>query len=54
MLKYILAVLLPPLAVFMSGSMGKTLLNVVLTIVGWIPGAIHALLVVHNNNRTAI
>lgn len=47
-LKIILAILLPPLAVFMSKGMGTQFwLNLVLTLVGfWIVGIIHALLVV--------
>lgn len=47
-LKVILAVLLPPLAVFMDKGVGtQFLLNIVLTLVGfWIVGIIHALIVV--------
>ena len=48
LLKIILAVLLPPLAVFMhSGLSTQFWLNLVLTIVGfWVVGVIHALIVV--------
>lgn len=48
LLKIVLAVLLPPLAVFMnSGLSTQFWLNLVLTIVGlWIVGVIHALIVV--------
>lgn len=47
-LKIILAVLLPPLAVFMnSGLSTQFWLNLVLTIVGfWVVGVVHALIVV--------
>lgn len=47
-LKVILAILLPPLAVFMDKGIGtQFLLNVVLTLVGfWVVGIIHALIVV--------
>lgn len=47
-LKIILAVLLPPLAVFMSSGLSTQFwLNLVLTIVGfWIVGVVHALIVV--------
>ena len=47
-LKVILAILLPPLAVFMNSGLGTQFwLNVVLTILGfWIIGVIHALIVV--------
>lgn len=47
-LKVVLAILLPPLAVYMDKGVGtQFLLNIVLTLVGfWIIGIIHALLVV--------
>ncbi|CAD73825.1 YqaE/Pmp3 family membrane protein [Rhodopirellula baltica] len=47
-LKVLLAILLPPLAVYMDKGVGtQFLLNIVLTLVGfWIIGIIHALLVV--------
>ncbi len=47
-LKVILAILLPPLAVFMDRGVGtQFILNIVLTLVGfWIIGIIHALIVV--------
>ena len=48
LLKIILAVLLPPLAVFMTTGLSTQFwLNLVLTIVGfWIVGVVHALIVV--------
>lgn len=43
----ILAILLPPLAVFFKSGMGKDLLiNVLLCILFYVPGIIHALWVV--------
>ena len=47
-LKVILAILLPPLAVYVSTGLGTQFwLNLVLTLVGfWIVGIIHALIVV--------
>ncbi|MGB7327317.1 MAG: YqaE/Pmp3 family membrane protein [Rubripirellula sp.] len=47
-LKVLLAILLPPLAVFMDKGVGtQFVLNIVLTLVGfWIVGIIHALIVV--------
>jgi uncharacterized membrane protein YqaE (UPF0057 family) len=40
----ILAILLPPLAVFLKTSSAKTtIINLVLCIFFWIPGVIHAL-----------
>ena len=52
MLKIILAVLLPPVAVFLErGISGSLLLNVLLTLLAWLPGAIHALLVVTRHSK---
>lgn len=53
---YLLAILLPPVAVLMCGKPVQALLNVVLWICGIIPGIIHALLVVSStqaDRRTA-
>ncbi|HZK07693.1 MAG TPA: YqaE/Pmp3 family membrane protein [Bacteroidales bacterium] len=45
-LKVILAFLMPPLAVALEfGIGGKFLLNLLLTMLGYIPGLIHALIV---------
>lgn len=47
MLKIILAIFLPPVAVFLQRGVGTSLLlNIILTLLAWLPGAIHALLVV--------
>ncbi len=41
--KLILGVFLPPVGVFLAYGIGPTLLiNVALTLLGWIPGSIHA------------
>ncbi|MDT0647703.1 YqaE/Pmp3 family membrane protein [Zunongwangia sp. F260] len=46
MLTIILNILLPPVAVYMKHGVGSTLLiSIILTIIGWIPGVIHAFLV---------
>lgn len=43
LLTIILNLLLPPLAVFMKHGVGSTLLiSILLTLLGWIPGVIHA------------
>jgi len=43
----ILSILLPPLAVFLKKGAGKDLvLNIVLTIIFYIPGIVHALWIV--------
>ena len=49
LLTIILSVILPPVAVFKkTGLSVKLLLNIILTIIGWIPGVIHALYVNSN------
>ena len=46
-IKIILAVLLPPVGVFMEvGLTGHFWLNVLLTILGYVPGIVHALYVI--------
>ena len=46
---YLVAFLLPPLAVLLAGHPFQALLSIPLTILGWVPGVIHALLVVHKH-----
>jgi uncharacterized membrane protein YqaE (UPF0057 family) len=46
---YLLAILLPPLAVLLCGKPLQALLNVLLTLLGWVPGIIHACLVVSSH-----
>jgi len=41
-------VVLPPLAVLMTGRIASFLFSVLLTLLGWIPGLIHACLVVND------
>ena len=53
---YLLALLLPPLAVLMAGKPFQAIINILLTLLLYFPGAIHAVLVVHNyyaDQRTA-
>lgn len=43
LLTVILNILLPPLAVFLKHGLGGTfLVNLLLTLLGWLPGVIHA------------
>ncbi|PYH95119.1 plasma membrane proteolipid 3 [Aspergillus ellipticus CBS 707.79] len=45
--KIIFAIILPPLGVFLERGCGADfLINICLTILGWLPGVIHALYVV--------
>jgi len=46
-MRYLLALLLPPIAVLICGKPIQALINVLLTLCFYVPGAIHALLVVH-------
>lgn len=48
-MRYLLAILLPPIAVLLCGKPIQFLLNILLTLLFWIPGIIHALLVVSNH-----
>lgn len=42
-LKLILGILLPPVGIFLTFGVGPTLLiNILLTLLGWVPGSIHA------------
>lgn len=43
MLRYILGILIPPVGVFLTFGVSTTLLiNILLTLLGWLPGSIHA------------
>lgn len=46
---YLLAIILPPVAVLFSGKPFQALLNLILTLLLWLPGAIHAILVVKDH-----
>ncbi|MEO0514560.1 MAG: YqaE/Pmp3 family membrane protein [Planctomycetota bacterium] len=46
LIKIILAIFLPPVAVLLERGVGKSLIiNIILTIIGVVPGSIHAVLV---------
>lgn len=47
---YLLAIILPPVAVLMAGKPAQAVLNILLTCLVWIPGVIHAILVVNSRN----
>jgi len=46
--RVILAVILPPLAVYDRGC-GSILIVLILTIIGWVPGIIAALIILNKN-----
>jgi len=44
---YLLAIVLPPVAVLFIGRPFQAFLNLILTLLLWLPGAIHAVLLVN-------
>jgi uncharacterized membrane protein YqaE (UPF0057 family) len=46
---YLLAILLPPVAVLFCGKPIQFILNIILTLCFYLPGMIHAVLVVNNH-----
>jgi uncharacterized membrane protein YqaE (UPF0057 family) len=46
---YLVAVVLPPLAVLLCGKPFQALLSIPLSLLGWVPGVVHALFVVNNH-----
>lgn len=55
LLRIALGILVPPVGVFMTVGFGATLLiNILLTVLGWLPGSIHALwVIVKHEERVA-
>lgn len=50
-LRIILAILLPPLGVFLTVGIGGAFwLNILLTLLGYIPGIVHAVWVIAKND----
>ena len=42
-LRYILGILVPPVGIFLTYGVSTTLaINILLTLLGWLPGSIHA------------
>ena len=48
-MRYLIAILFPPLAVLLCGKPIQFILNIFLTLLFWIPGMIHAILVVNGH-----
>lgn len=46
---YLLAIILPPVAVLLCGKPVQALLNLALCLLLWVPGVIHALFVVNSH-----
>jgi uncharacterized membrane protein YqaE (UPF0057 family) len=54
-LHLVLGILLPPLGVFLTFGVSSTLLiNIGLTLLGWIPGSIHAVWAIAKQNEATI
>ena len=50
----IAAILLPPLGVFLTMGVSQALIiNIVLTLLGWVPGIIHALWLISKKSEQA-
>jgi uncharacterized membrane protein YqaE (UPF0057 family) len=47
-LRYFFCVVFPPVAVLMTGRILSFILSIALTLLGWVPGVIHACLVVND------
>ena len=46
-IRVIVAILLPPLGVFLQEGLGKNFwINIILTLLGYLPGIIHALYII--------
>ncbi len=52
-MRYLLAFLFPPLAVLLCGKPGKAFLNLILTLCFYVPGVIHAILVISEKKADA-
>jgi len=48
-MRYFLAIILPPVAVLLCGKPIQFVFNILLTLLFWIPGVIHAILVVNSH-----
>lgn len=47
-LRYFFCIFLPPLAVLLTGRIGSFFLSLLLTLLGYVPGVVHAILVVND------
>lgn len=52
-LRIVVAILLPPLGVFLQEGVGKHFwVNILLTILGYIPGIVHAVYIIASRGRS--
>lgn len=53
LLRYLLGIALPPLGVFLTYGVGTQLfINIALTVLGWVPGSIHAVWAISKADET--
>lgn len=54
LIRFILAIVLPPLGIFLTYGLSTTLvINVLLTLLGWVPGIIHAVWAIAKHEERA-
>lgn len=54
LLRFALGILLPPLGVFLTYGLSMTLvINILLTLLGWVPGIIHAIWAIAKHEEKA-
>ncbi len=46
-MRYFLCIILPPIAVLTTGRIGAFILSLLLTLLGWIPGILFAILIIN-------
>ena len=52
MMKLLLGIILPPVGIFLTYGVGPTLfINIGLTLLGWLPGSIHAVWAISKHNE---
>ncbi|MGV7030019.1 MULTISPECIES: YqaE/Pmp3 family membrane protein [Methylobacterium] len=54
LVRILLAIFLPPIAVLLTTGLGlQFLLNILLTLIGWLPGTVHALWLMNRDRPLA-
>lgn len=54
-IRIILSILIPPLGVFLKVGLGRQFwLNILLTLLGYIPGLVHAIWIIAQDNRARV
>lgn len=48
---YVIAIVCPPLAALIAGKPKQAVLNLILTVLGYLPGLIHAFMVIHSSQK---